>query len=152
VERSKAFRNKTMRVHPREDALIDRACAALHGVDRSTFMSEAVLFEASRLGVRFTAEPLKPLRTSWPYIPDREESTGVRFTITLSPVLMEIVSRAAAHVHTSEPLFMIGATLAYIGRLQKCFRGEAEDTPEEAAEIRRKLAAIRLPAQYQYGG
>jgi hypothetical protein len=151
VERSKAFGMKTVRMLDDEYDVIERACAALQGIDRATFITEAALFEAERLGVRYSHYGPPPLKQSWPYVPDRgEEVTGVRLTITMSLTTLELVGRAAEHVGTSEPLFLIGSTLAYIGRLQKQFKGTHVDPPELAAEIRRRLGAIRLPLQYQY--
>jgi len=133
-----------------ELALIDKACDAL-GMDRAGLISEAALFEATRLGVRYSVEPLPRLTRSWPFLPDRgDEPTGARISTTISRSLNELVKRAAEHVHASEPLFLVGSTLAYIGRLQNSFEGLAEDSPEEAASLRRKLAAIKLPRQYQY--
>jgi hypothetical protein len=65
-------------------------------------------------------------------------------------LLDELVARAARLVHTSEPSFILGSTLAYVGRLQKCFTGESCTTPEEAAEKIRKLRVIKLPSRYEY--
>ena len=150
MEHPRRFKMKTLRLFPSESSIIDQACEALE-IDRATLLTDAAHFEATRLGVRFTTEPLPPLVKSWPYNPERgDEPTGVRVTITMNRLMHELVARAAEHVHTSEPRFIIGATLAYIGRLQKSYRGITEDTPEEAAAIRKKLEAIKLPAQYQY--
>ena len=147
----KPFKNKTIRMHPYENEIIDSACAALNGVERSLLVQEAVHAEASRLGIRWSAESPPPLEVSWPYYPDRgEEATGVRVTITVSLPLAELVTRAAEHVHASEPHFIVGATLAYVGRLQKCFRGIHADTPEEAQKMRADLQRIKVPAKFQY--
>jgi uncharacterized protein (DUF1778 family) len=147
----KAYQMKTLRLHPEEEHAIERACSALNSLDRASLMSEAACFHAMRLGVYYSADPPPPLKASWPYIPERgDEPTGVRLTITMSISVEELVARAARHVHTSEPLFIIGSTLAYIGRLATCYTGSERSTPEEAAEIRKKLQAIKLPAQYQY--
>ena len=149
----KAYAIKTLRLHPEEVLAIDRACAALNSLDRATLMSEAALVQAMRLGVYYSSDSPPPLRASWPYIPPRgDEPTEIRLSITMNVVAEEIVARAARHVHTSEPLFIIGSTLAYIGRLQKCFNGSELSTPEEAAAVRKKLQAIRLPSQFQYEG
>jgi hypothetical protein len=59
-------------------------------------------------------------------------------------------ARRRQHVHASEPLFIIGATLAHVGRLKACFKAIHADTPEEARAIRAALEKIKLPAQYQY--
>jgi hypothetical protein len=58
--------------------------------------------------------------------------------------------RAAEHVHASEVMFIVGATLAHIGRLQKCFQADHADSPEEARAIKSALERIKVPAQYQY--
>jgi hypothetical protein len=151
VERGKPYRLKTLRLHPHEDDAIDAACSALWGVERAALMSDASLFEATRLGIRFSAEDPPPLTAPWPYLPARgDEPTGVRVSITLSLSVLEVVDRAAIYVQASEPLFIVGATLAYIGRLQSQFRGLHAGTPEEAEELRKQLKAIVLPPQYQY--
>jgi hypothetical protein len=151
VERGTAYRLKTLRLHPHEDRAINEACSALLGIERAALMSEASMFEATRLGIRFSAEPPPPLTTAWPYLPERgEEPTGVRVSITISLSVLELIQRAADYVHASEPLFIIGSTLAYIGRLQSQLKGLHADTPAEAEELQRKLKAIELPSQYQY--
>lgn len=151
MERGKSFRTKTLRLHPLEDSIFDRACAALNGMERTQLVQEAVLTEASRLGIRWSVEPVQPLAASWPYLPQRgEEPTGARVSITVSLSVAELITRAAEHVHASEPMFIVGATLAHIGRLQKCFRAIHADTPEEARAIRAELEKIKLPAQYHY--
>ena len=73
VERGKSFRTKTLRLHPLENTIIDQACAALNGMERTQLMQEAVIHEAARLGVRWTLEPAPPLTSSWPYMPDRRD-------------------------------------------------------------------------------
>jgi len=60
------------------------------------------------------------------------------------------MSIAAKHVGASETLFIVGSTLAYIGRLQKCYRGLLAATPSEAREVRASLQGIKLPPQYKY--
>jgi uncharacterized protein (DUF1778 family) len=151
VERGKSFRTKTLRLHPLENSIFDRACSALNGMERTQLMQEAVIQEAARLGVRWTAGPPELLTSSWPYMPQRgEEPTEVRVSITVSLPVAEIITRAAEHVHASEPMFIIGATLAHIGRLKACFKAIHADTPEEARAIRADLDKIKLPPQYQY--
>jgi len=120
-------------------------------MERTQLMQEAVIHEAARLGIRWTVEPVEPLTSSWPYTPRRgEEPTEVRVSITVSLPVAEIITRAAEHVHASEPMFIIGATLAHIGRLKACFKAIHADTPEEALGIRAKLEKIQLPPQYRY--
>jgi uncharacterized protein (DUF1778 family) len=151
MERSKSFRTKTLRLLPLENSIFDRACEALNGMERTQLMQEAIISEASRLGIRWIAEEPPPLKAPWPYLPDRgEEPTGVRVSITVSLSVAELISRAAEHVHASEPMFIVGATLAHIGRLQKCFRALHADSPEEARAILTALGRIKLPRQYQY--
>jgi hypothetical protein len=148
-----SFVLKTIRMLLAEDSIITRACEALNGVERSLLVQEAVLTEAYRLGIRWSAKPVEPLAVSWPYLPDRRgETTDVRTSISMSLALAELLERCAQHVHASEPHFIIGATLAYIGRLQVLFRGTKADTPEDAEGIRKELQKIKLPAQYRYRG
>jgi hypothetical protein len=52
-------------------------------------------------------------------------------------------------VGTSEPLFIVGATLAYVGRLQAQIQAIHAHSPAEGERIRKKLAAIALPSQYR---
>jgi hypothetical protein len=81
--------------------------------------------------------------------PRGQQESGIgRWLVSLA--VSELAARAALHVHTSEPLFIIGSTLAYIGRLQRCFTGITADSPEEAQKIRTALEKIKLPSQYQY--
>ena len=151
MKRSKSFRTKTLRLHPRENAIIDSACEALNGMERTQLVQEAVISEASRLGIRWTAEPVEPLKRSWPYLPDRgDEPTGVRVSVTVSLSVAELITRAAEHVHASEVMFIVGATLAHIGRLQKFLRAVHADSPEEVRAIKSALDRIRLPVPYQY--
>ncbi len=151
VERSKSFRTKTLRLHPVEDSIFDLACEALNGMERTQLVQEAVIFEAARLGIRWTSEEPAPLTGPWPYLPDRgDEPTGVRVSVTVSLSVAEIISRAAEHVQASEVMFIVGSTLAHIGRLQHCFQADHADTPEESRAILAALESIKLPAQYQY--
>ena len=151
VERSKSFRTKTLRLLVGESKIIDRACDALNGMERSQLVQEAVIAEATRLGIRWTASAVEPLKKPWPYMPERgEEVTADRISITVSLSVAELISRAAEHVHASEPFFIAGATLAHIGRLQAFFTAAHADSPEEARAIKAALEKIRLPPQYQY--
>jgi hypothetical protein len=141
---------KTIRLLTLEDSIFDRACAAFGGLERAQLMQEAVLFEAFRLGVRYSSRP-PPLTEQWPYLPERgEEATDVRISISLRVTAAELMSIAAKHVKTSETLFIVGSTLAYIGRLQKCYQGLLAESPEEARQVRAALQKIKLPAQYRY--
>src|SRR5512138_764851 len=150
-EDRKSFRTKTLRLHPLENMIFEQACQALNGMERTQLMQEAVIHEAARLGVRWTLEPAPPLTASWPYMPRRgEEPTEVRVSITVSLPVAEIITRAAEHVHASEPMFIIGATLAHIGRLKACFKAIHADTPEEARAITAALEKIKLSPRYQY--
>ena len=135
-----------------EDSIVDRACDALAGLEKSQLVQEAVLAEASRLGIRWSVERPPRLEKPWPYMPVRTEGTGHRVCVSVSVALAELARRAADHVGASEPNFMLGATLAYIGRLQRCFEGTAAETTEEGARMKAALQRIQLPAQYQYRG
>lgn len=64
--------------------------------------------------------------------------------------MAEHISRVAEHAHASEVMFIVGATLAHILRLQKWFRAVHADSPEEARAIKSALNKIKLPTQYQY--
>jgi uncharacterized protein (DUF1778 family) len=151
MKRSKSFRTKTLRLHPLENSIIDAACEALNGMERTQLVQEAVISEASRLGIRWTAEPVVPLKTAWRYLPERgDEPTGVRVSVTVSLSVAELITRAAEHVHASEVMFIVGATLAHIGRLQRFFKADHADSPEEARAIKTALGRIKLPIQYQY--
>lgn len=151
AERGKSFRTKTLRLHPHEIQLIDQACAALNGMERTQLMQEGALAEAARLGITFAAEgPAPRLTTSWPYMPERgQEPTEIRISITLSLPIAELIARAAQAIHASEPMFVIGSTLAYIGRLKASFTANAADSPEEAEELLARLARIELPPLYE---
>jgi uncharacterized protein (DUF1778 family) len=149
--RSKSFRTKTLRLHSLENSVIDRACEALNGMERTQLVQEAVISEAFRLGIGWTAGRISPLKTSWPYLPDRgDEPTSVRVSVTVSLSVAELISRAAEHVHASEVMFVVGATLAHIGRLQSFFRAIHAETPEEARAIKSALEKIRLPTRYEH--
>ena len=150
-EHRKSFRTKTLRLHPLENLVFEQACEALNGMERTQLMQEAVIHEAARLRVRWSIDPAPPLTTSWPYMPQRgDEPTEVRVSITVSIPVAEIITRAAEHVHASEPMFIIGATLAHIGRLKACLKAIHAETPEEARAICAALEKIKLPPQYQY--
>ena len=147
----KAYQIKTIRLHPAEQRIIEKACSALNDLDRTTLMTDAAVFHAIRLGIYYGADAPPPLTSSWPYVPERgDEATSERISISMNAIAEELIGKAARHVHTSDPLFIIGSTLAYIGRLQACYTGSERATPEEAVEIKKKLQAIKLPAQYQY--
>jgi len=139
---------KTIRMTANESAAIDRACAVLR-MGRASLIKEAAMWEAARLGVRFTLSRIPPLKGPWPYLPSREEPTAVRTSFSCTLTEAEIIARAADHVQASEALFLVGATLAYIGRLQRCFT--AMFASDEARKILKDLASIKLPEAYRYG-
>lgn len=142
---------KTLRLLESEDGILQDACDALGGMELSQLVQEAVLFEAFRLGVRFSTSAPPPRTSSWPYLPDRVRSvTGVRISISMRITVAELMSTAAAHVDVSEPLFIIGSTLAYIGRLQKCYRASQIASPREAEHALAELRKIPLPPRYRY--
>jgi hypothetical protein len=145
---------KTIRLLPIEDSIFDRTCDALGGLERAQLMQEAVLFETFRLGIRYSQRPPPLLAAPWPYLPERGgvDITTVRVSISLRVTVAELMSIAAEHVEASETLFIVGSTLAYVGRLQSCYRGLHAESPESARESRAALRKIRLPARYHYGG
>ena len=146
-----SYITKTIRLLPLENSVFDRACDALGGLERAQLMQEAVLFEAFRLGIRYSDSRPAPLRTAWPYLPDRsQEATDLRVSISMRVTVAELMSRAAEHVGASEPLFIVGATMAYVGRLQACYEGTYAASPESARESRAALRKIRHPEQYRY--
>lgn len=115
-------------------------------------MQEAVLAEANRLGIRYSGIKPQPITVPWPYLPERGElTTSERVSISLRITVAELMTIAAEYVNTSETQFIVGSTLAYIGRLQRCYRGMLAASPEEAQEARAALQKIRLPQQYRYG-
>ena len=144
---------KTIRLLDMEFRIFERACAALGGLERAQLMQEAVLFEAFRLGVRYSAHRPRPREEPWPYLPYRhgETVTEVRVSISMRITVAELMSIAAEHVKASETLFCVGSTLAYIGRLQSCYQGIQAESPEVAKETRAALRRIKLPEQYLYG-
>jgi len=146
-----SFRRVTLRLHPLEDSIIDRACEALNGVERSLLVQEGVLAETNRLGIRWSMVRPPPLTEPWPYLPQRgDEPTEARVCISVSLPLAELIRRGAQHVRASEPQFVIGSTLAYVGRLQRCFEGLCAETPHEGQKMRVELQRIKIPPQYQY--
>jgi hypothetical protein len=146
-----SYRIKGIRLLPLEDSIIDRACAALNGMERSMLMQEGVMAEANRLGIRWSVQRPPPLTVPWPYMPEHGgEPTAVRIGMSMSIPLAELVTRGAQHVNASEPQFIVGSTLAYVGRLQRCFEALHAETPEEGKRMLRDLQRIKLPAQYQY--
>jgi hypothetical protein len=142
---------KTIRLLALENFVFDSACDALGGLERAQLMQEAVLFEAFRLGVRYSESEPPPLKQPWPFLPDRgEDATDVRVSISMRVTVAELMSIAAEHVKASETLFIVGATLAYVGRLQRCYQGTHAASPETARETRAALRKIRLPERYRY--
>ncbi len=146
-----SYITKTIRLLPLENHVFDSACDALGELERAQLMQEAVLFEAFRLGIRYSDSTPSPLKKPWPYLPDRSrEATDVRVSISMRVTVAELMSRAAQHVDASETLFIVGATMAYVGRLQACYEGTHAASPESARESRTALRKIKLPEQYRY--
>jgi hypothetical protein len=142
---------KTIRLLNYENMVFDEACDALGDLERAQLMQEAVLFECFRLGVRYSVTPPAPLKRPWPYQPTRDgEVTGVRISISMRVTVAELMSMAATHVGVSEPLFIVGATLAYIGRLQSCYEGTRAASDDAARDTRAALRKIRLPERFRY--
>jgi len=112
---------KTIRLTATEWAIIERARSSLSGagmkLDRSTLMSEALLDAGHRLGV-FVGLPIPAPRTeTWPDGLQRTEVTQSRISVSLTRTAAEVLATAAKQAGTSEPRFLVGATLAYIARL-----------------------------------
>jgi len=132
-----------------ELSAIDAACEALHGIGRSQLVHDAAVEEAHRLGFSWTAnsEP-SALEEPWPYLPDRSKhSTSKRICVSVALAVAELVARAAQHIGTSEPQFLVGATMAYIGRLQaRWVYATAEGRP---VPVKGALQKIRLPSMYR---
>jgi uncharacterized protein (DUF1778 family) len=150
VDETSSYDGITLRLLFWEQSAIEGACAALNGLERSILMQEAALAETDRLGIRWTTRPPPPLAEPWPYKPVRETtSSDVRVNVSISITLAELVTRAAEYVDVSRPHFIIGSTLAHIGRLQRCF--QALCLPESAHKrILTDLRRIKLPPHYQY--
>jgi hypothetical protein len=143
-----SYITKTIRLLPLENSVFNRACDALGSLERAQLMQEAVLFEAFRLGIRYSHSRPSPLKTAWPYLPDRsQEATDFRVSISMRVTVAELMSRAAEHVGASDPLFIVGATMAYVGRLQACYEGTHA---ADALGSRTALRKIKLPEQYRY--
>jgi hypothetical protein len=142
---------KTIRLLVYEDMVFDQACDALGNLERAQLMQEAVLFECCRLGVRYSIARPRPLKHPWPYRPTRDgEVTGVRISISMRNTVAELMEAAARHVDVSEPLFIVGSTLAYIGRLQSQYEAKCVAAEEARLETQGALRKIRLPERYRY--
>lgn len=142
---------KTIRLLPYENMVFDHACDALGDLERAQLMQEAVLFECFRLGIRYSVTPPPRLKAPWPYLPHRgEETTEVRVSISMRVTVAELMSEACMYLDVSEPLFIIGSTLAYLGRLQKCYEGKRAASDEAARDTRAALRKIKLPERYRY--
>ncbi len=83
---------KTIRLLNLENAIFDAVCESLGGLERAQLMQEAVLFEAFRLGVRYSADPPPPLKEPWPFLPDRrgKDVTGIRVFISMRVTVAEL--------------------------------------------------------------
>jgi hypothetical protein len=102
--------------------------------------------------VRYSASRPPPLEEPWRYLPDRggDDVTGVRVSVSMRITVAELMSIAAEHVKTSETLFIVGSTLAYVGRLQSCYQGVYAASPDAGKEARAALRKLRLPERYRY--
>ena len=150
MDETSTYDKITIRLRSWENSAIEGACDALNGLEKSLLMQEAVFVETCRLGIRWSIRKPPPLTKPWPYQPDREEpGSDFRMAMTASITLAELITRAAEYVNTSRPLFVIGSTLAYIGRLQRCFAAQ-EAHPDAQKRILANLKRIKLPPQYQY--
>lgn len=57
---------------------------------------------------------------------------------------------ALKHVNANATLFIVGSTLAYIGRLQSCYQGTHATSADNARKARTALRQIKLPVRYRY--
>ncbi len=121
----KCFVVKTIRLTAGELTMIDRACRA---VSRSVLMSEALVDAGHRLGIYVGSARAAPQEAGF-YVPQRSVSCGSRVSISLSRTAAAILAAAAKQVGTSEPRFLVGATLAYIARLEAA--GELVELPPQ---------------------
>jgi hypothetical protein len=127
---------KTVRLTAREWDIIERARSALGGpgngkLERSTLMSEALLDAGHRLGVYVGSPRPAPPCESWAHEPQRAETTRSRISVSLTRAVADVLNVAAKQVGTSEPRFIVGATLAYIARLEA-----VQDGWETSADVR----------------
>lgn len=142
---------KTIRLLAIEDEVIRRACDALGGIEWAHLMQEATLFEAYRLGVFYGSRTAPRREACWRYLPERGSvATTVRTSVCLRVTTAELMSLAARHVEASETLFLIGSTLAYIGRLQRCYQAVRAASPRDSRKVLAALKRITLPSQYVY--
>jgi hypothetical protein len=140
---------KTIRLLATEDRIVSLACGALGGLERAQLMQEAVLIEACRLGLAYSSRSLSPLKAPWQYLPERgAEPTAARVSISLRVTAAELMSIAAEYVNATAPLFIVGSTLAYIGHLQRCYRGLHAKSSRDARKVRGSLERIKLPPRY----
>lgn len=75
----------------------------------------------------------------------------MRVSISMRVTVAELMSRAAQHVESSETLFIVGATMAYVGRLQACYEGRHAASPESARESRAALRSSSSPSSTATG-
>src|SRR5579864_3127707 len=102
----------TFRVTPDERAAFDGATEAL-GLNMSQLVDTACVDQAHRLGVFDGAEPFVRARPKqWKYVPPRrhsEVSATERLTISLTPISLALIQKAAKWVDVPPSAFMVGS-------------------------------------------
>ena len=113
---------KTVRLTAVEWAIIEEARSSLFGtgakLERSTLVSEALLDAGHRLGIFIDSTGPGARSEAWPHALQRSEVAQSRISVSLTRTAAEILAAASKGVGTSEPRFLVGATLAYIARLK----------------------------------
>jgi len=144
AEQTRNAKNVSVRMYEDEHQAMLDTCAALSGpdmkVEPSLLLTTAAVEEASRLG--FTPSTggsgVQSEPGTWENAPpQRVESFQRRVTITLHPLHLQVVRRAAEWAGTEVPRFIIGSMWRFIANRQ-----HAE--PRNA-----KLRATRVPEKYR---
>jgi uncharacterized protein (DUF1778 family) len=129
----------SVRVTAEEEAAM-RAGAAALDLGLSALVELAGLNAAHTLGFFEDRGSSPVLRGGiWDALPDRgEETTASKLNVSLSQTAVELARRAAEWLGTSTPLFLVGATLRYVGNRQR-LEGRANPA----------LTKVILPEQYR---
>ncbi|WP_163778697.1 hypothetical protein [Myxococcus vastator] len=154
---AKNYETVTIRMLTYEHDCFKSGVAALKAHDPSLTYAPvfytAGLEEAHRLGVYTGSQPSTPLKAGgWKNEPKRPEgiSTRERVTITVHPTHFDVIGTAAAYVHVSVPIFLIGSGFRYLANLKLAnARFETAALEAERARFNPGLKALRLPRQYE---
>src|SRR5262249_35272659 len=113
----------------------------------------AALEMAHRLGFFEGVEARVRIRPgAWKDAPERKEgSVKTRFTLTIHPLHLQTIERAAQGADVSLQLFLVGSTLRYLANRTKSAMEAAEqpDATPEQKRLAKALSRIELPEQYQ---